>query len=579
MKGILGIRGEFFRQLAGITIAVLAIVGFLDTSVAYNNFSIALGVGVNRIHPSELIFFIWYTLYGTVAIAGLTFAMVHTQLIEKCAKRVLRLLENPVLFIGMIMGAVFVMVLLFRLFVLMEAPVADDESTYVFVARTLLHGRVINPVPDDPAFFKNQFVIINEHGWFGKYPIGHPLLLAIGVATNTLLFVGSVLASITILLTFLVGNKLFGWKAAALGIVLLAVSPHFIATFATLLSQSSSTVWMLAGTYTLLLLKEDGKWYWALLSSAAWGMGIVTRPLPGVFFLLTAMLFYCIPPKGIPLKAHLKQHWMNALLALAPLMIALIVMLLVNRAQTGGVLSNAYQTSHGSSMGIGAGKGWQRSVSVGASLLRQSFWLLGAPFLCGVFLLFVKVNRNVIILFGLITAEYAYRVVAPKTCVASTGPIYVTEIVPVILILLANGAVRFRKKLIACKHTPVFSRLTLSLFISTVVISMVCFLPVKTGALRKGALSWTEIDRWLKQNSVHNAVVFTKRKVLPQTMVNWAYYPANNSPDLDDDVLWLQIPPKITREQLIRFRKRKFPGRSAYLVLGKGSKRQMILLE
>ena len=27
------------------------------------------------------------------------------------------------------------------------------------------------------AFFHNHFVVLNEQGWYGKYPIGHPLTL------------------------------------------------------------------------------------------------------------------------------------------------------------------------------------------------------------------------------------------------------------------------------------------------------------------------------------------------------------------------------------------------------------------
>lgn len=579
MTGIRGIRQEVLCLLAGVVVAVLAIRGFLDTSLAYDNYRIALGVGNLRIHPGELIFYMWYTLYGLVAIIGLTIALVNVNIVDKLAQGVDRFLENPPVFVGTVMAVVFIMVLLFRLFVLLQAPVADDESTYVFIAKTLLHGRVTNPVPEDPAFFKNQFIIINEHGWFGKYPIGHPLLLAIGIATNTLLLVGPVLAAITVVLTFLVGNKLFGRNVAALGIVLLAVSPHFIATFATLLSQSSSTVWMLAGAYTLLLLKENRKWYWALLSSAAWGMGIVTRPLPGVFFLFAAILFYCIPSSGIPVQTYLKQHWKNAMVALVPIVVALVVMLMVNKAQTGGFLSNAYQANHGVSMGIGVGEEWQRSVSVGASLLRQSFWLLGAPFLCGVFMLFVKINRNVIIAFGLIAAEYAYRIFAPKTCVASTGPVYVTEIVPVILLLLASGAVQFHKKLIEFKDSPVLSRLTLSIFTATIIVSVICFLPIQIRELQMGAERWTSIERWLKQNSIHNTIVFTNYMVFPQEMETWAYFPPNNSPDLNDDVLWLKIPAEATKQKLIDFRKKKFIDKSAYLVLYEKGVRQMIRLE
>jgi hypothetical protein len=60
-------------------------------------------------------------------------------------------------------------------------PVVDDEWSYLFAARTIALGRLVNPPPPLPKFFDAIHIIADEERWVSRYPPGHPMFLALGV--------------------------------------------------------------------------------------------------------------------------------------------------------------------------------------------------------------------------------------------------------------------------------------------------------------------------------------------------------------------------------------------------------------
>src|SRR4029077_95908 len=106
-------------------------------------------------------------------------------------------------------------------FVLGHAVITDDEHVYRFIAQTLRTGSFVAPSPkEDLVFFQEQFVVLDESVRYGKYPIGHPLLLALGQAVGA---EGFVLPAITALLALALarlGRTLFGAEPTALALLL-----------------------------------------------------------------------------------------------------------------------------------------------------------------------------------------------------------------------------------------------------------------------------------------------------------------------------------------------------------------------
>jgi hypothetical protein len=60
-------------------------------------------------------------------------------------------------------------------------PHLEDEHANLFQAKVFARGHIANPTPPVPDAFFVPFVVTWDGQQFGKYPPGHPLLLAPGV--------------------------------------------------------------------------------------------------------------------------------------------------------------------------------------------------------------------------------------------------------------------------------------------------------------------------------------------------------------------------------------------------------------
>ena len=136
-----------------------------------------------HVPEDELAFDVWFAMYGGALIA-LWAVGLHWSGLSRVLSRVIGVVRRarglPTLLIVLCVAASIAV----RRWVLHGEIIADDESVYRFIAQTLLHGRIVNPVPGDPLLFHSQFVVANARGWFGMYPIGHPLLLAAGMTLH-----------------------------------------------------------------------------------------------------------------------------------------------------------------------------------------------------------------------------------------------------------------------------------------------------------------------------------------------------------------------------------------------------------
>ena len=264
--------GGLFLVLSGVAVAA-----FFDAGKLHGRYQIE-ALGITGLPPNEVQFLFWYSVWGTVAIVMLGAALVRTTY----PARIVALLESPTLKPNQVVVAlaalVFVHALLVRHAVLLDLPITDDESAYDFIAKTLLRGRVMNPTPADPQYYTSQFIMMSPHGWYGKYPIGHDIVLAAFSLTRRLDVVGPLFASVSLVLAFLLGRRLFGERRALLGVVLLSVSPHFVFTHATRVSQVTSGLALLAGLLgTFEALRTKGL-RWLLLAGGALAFGVLTRP-------------------------------------------------------------------------------------------------------------------------------------------------------------------------------------------------------------------------------------------------------------------------------------------------------------
>ncbi len=540
--------------------AALCALGFWAMGGLYGGFEIPYGLGVQQIHPAELVVWIWYLLFGIAGVALGAAALLATALPGRALAALRRLGARPAA-VGLAAVAVIGIVFAARASVLRFAPVADDESTYVFIARTLLEGRLVNPAPEDAAFFRNQFVILDGERWYGKYPIGHPLVLAVGEALHLRALVPSILSALTLLLSFAVGRRVLPAQQALLGTGLLLVSPQFLLTGATELSQLTSGLCLLLGLWALLRMDDGGSLGHAALAGAALGFGALARPLPGVLFIATAGIWVLIRYQDEPAARQARR----LVAGLAPMAFCGLVLLATQLAQTSELGKSSYDVYHG-----GAYRGFFRgdwiAGSLGGALLRQNFWLFGWP-ISFLFLPFARRHGRAGLLWAMVIALYSYRVILPKTVVASTGPVYVAEAVPLLALLSASGAANAAGRLAAFGLARERAQAAVAaVAMASVAFAALTFAPLQVRELRRSGGAWQTANRLLDEAGAHHALVFADRMVDGAAPASWAYFPPNPSPDLTDPRIFVRIPHGEDGPQRARaFWQRRFPDRSAWV--------------
>jgi hypothetical protein len=82
--------------------------------------------------------------------------------------------------------------------VLEAIPHVQDSVTMLFQAQLLAAGKAFATPPEIPAFFEQEFLTVWNGRWFGQYPPGFPLILALGVLLNLPWLVNPVLAVLSI---------------------------------------------------------------------------------------------------------------------------------------------------------------------------------------------------------------------------------------------------------------------------------------------------------------------------------------------------------------------------------------------
>jgi 4-amino-4-deoxy-L-arabinose transferase-like glycosyltransferase len=533
----------------------LAIAGFYDGRKLNSGFALPTK-GSMSVPESEQVFYLWYAVCGTFAIVCLARLLTELGAVRTVRGIMELAVARPAAWICAIALAVFAACLGFRRAVLLGQPVTDDEGTYVFIARTLLAGRFTNPVPEDAEFFKNQFIVINEHGWHGKYPIGHPLVLALGDAIGAIDLVVPLMAAGGVWLTYFVGRRLFDERVALVGASLLLVSPHWVWTGGTLLSQPTACVAMLAGVLLVCRLDEKQQLRDAAFAGLVFGFGVLVRPLPGVLFGLAAAAQIAVAAhrSGTPAVRGLARIAVFGL-GVAP-WIALFG--LVNQAQSGSPFTSGYQEYHGDLKIFWNDRGQVVNSIVGA-LVRENFWLLGWTFGL-VLLLWARPARYAVAFWGMLAAELAYRVIAPKTVVAVTGPIYLTEVVPLLTLAAADALQRIGRFFRAHSVRPSIAA------VAATLIGACMFAPLPLHAVATGAATRRVVYDLLEKAQAEHALIFSNAAVYPKSAVTWAYFPDNPSPQFDDPWLFVRVPttPDM-RQRMVEFWRKHFPNRRAFV--------------
>ncbi len=167
-----------------------------------------------------------------------------------------------------------------------DMPHIEDELAYAWQAQVIAHGQLSIASPKDAPSFFVPFVVDYQGRRFSKYPLGWPILLALGVKLGVRGLVNPLLAGLGVWLIYLLGKRVVGSFASLLAAGLTLTSPFFLLNSGSLLSHPLGLV--LSAALALVWLDGFGeanaprRWLCTLTAAGLVGALVITRPLTAV---------------------------------------------------------------------------------------------------------------------------------------------------------------------------------------------------------------------------------------------------------------------------------------------------------
>ena len=218
-----------------------------------------------------------------------------------------------------------------------RVPHVEDEVAFLFQARVFAAGELLAPAPARPEFFSAPFVIVRDGDWFGKYPPGHPAVLALGMLVGAPWLVNPLAAAVALALLTALGSRLYGLGTAVLAGALLLSSPFFLLQSGSYMSHVVSLCWTLA----FILLFDSSRRRRSVWLAAAAGLTLgalfLTRPLTAV----AAGLPFAVWAAADLVRE--RRRWRAYLAMAASFAPAVVALLAWNRVTTGDPFKSAYE--------------------------------------------------------------------------------------------------------------------------------------------------------------------------------------------------------------------------------------------
>jgi len=163
--------------------------------------------------------------------------------------------------------------------VLEGMPHVQDSVAYLFQAKIFALGRLWAPLPPHPEFFAHEFIVMRDGRWFGKYPPGWPLLLALGVLAGAPWAVNPVCAALSLLVLYRLGREIYRPRIGLLASVLGITSPFLLFLSGSMMAHPSGLLFILL--FAWMYWRATGPHrsnYASALAGAAIGMACLIRP-------------------------------------------------------------------------------------------------------------------------------------------------------------------------------------------------------------------------------------------------------------------------------------------------------------
>src|ERR1051325_7006413 len=124
-------------------------------------------------------------------------------------------------------------------------PVAGDELTQRFQATLLLHGRVTSVAEPHPEFVGGVQTGVHDGRGFGQFPIGGPILLAMGMAISAPWLINPLLAAWTTHSLYRFASRTTDETTARAATLLFAFSPFVVIVSGTQENQAGALAFLM----------------------------------------------------------------------------------------------------------------------------------------------------------------------------------------------------------------------------------------------------------------------------------------------------------------------------------------------
>ncbi len=161
-------------------------------------------------------------------------------------------------------------------------PHVQDEVIYLYHARYLADGMLTVPAPPVPDAFSIYMIPYKANSWYSIFPLGWPVILALGVLLGAPWLVNPLLAGLNMLLCYAFVKEIYDRRTARMSLLLLCISPWHVFMGMNFMSHTFTLTCVLLALLPLVRAMRTGKSRWAWLAGCAVGMVSLIRLMDGV---------------------------------------------------------------------------------------------------------------------------------------------------------------------------------------------------------------------------------------------------------------------------------------------------------
>ncbi len=478
-------------------------------------------------------------------------------------------------------------------------PHVEDDVAFLFQARVIASGHLLIPPPSLPVFFQIPFVIIRDGHWFGKYPPGYPMVLALGVLFGQPWLLNPIVGALDVGLVYLAGRRLFDAATGLLAAALLISSPFFLLQSGSFMSHTVTLFWSMSFLLMFESTRRTRSIWRAGLAGCIIGMLFISRPLTAVGIGIPFVIWVLID------SAREWRRLREYLVIAAGFVPFVLGTLAYNRMTTGSAVRFAYElwwpydkVGFGPNVGRGG-----HTVAAGLRNMRYdvdhlSHYLFGwpdrlsmVPMILGLALalsaLVWRLGRSLyrrqhagqsqdvvkphlvpelwdLLLAGMIVSLITVHI-AYWTPGLMFGPRYYFEAIGAMVLLSSRGILGLARLLsipirVAAPRLPAPRLWTSSLLLIVVAGMVIWNFKVYAPARFRESTDWYNINadglRVVKAAGISNAVVFVREK----QWTDYAPFFSQNTPALNTDIVYAIDQGSADSELMA-----EYPDRSYYL--------------